>query len=110
MSENFSAALRRLQKRLSRGELRLEPDFLRKYSGDKWFATAVPEAVALPTRTESVSAILKFASQHKIPVTPRGAGYEYVGGCVPVRGGIVISLERMDRIKEINADDFVAVV
>ena len=44
------------------------------------------------------------------PVTPRGAGHGYVGGCVPVRGGIVLSLARMNRIKEINAADFVAVV
>jgi glycolate oxidase len=43
-------------------------------------------------------------------VTPRGAGHGYVGGCVPVRGGIVLSLERMNRIREINAADFVAVV
>ena len=110
MSDNFSAALRRLQKLLPAGELRLEPEFLKKHSGDKWFATAMPDAVALPAKTESVSAILKFASKHKIPVTPRGAGYGYVGGCVPMRGGIVLSLEKMDRIKEINANDFVAVV
>jgi glycolate oxidase subunit GlcD len=43
-------------------------------------------------------------------VTARGAGYGYVGGCVPSHGGIVISLMRLNRIKEINADDFVAVV
>ena len=42
-------------------------------------------------------------------VTPRGAGYGYVGGCVPERGGIVLSLERMNRIVEINSGDFVAV-
>src|SRR5687767_7624044 len=110
MSRQFSAQLKRLQKCLAPGELRLEPEFLQKYSGDKWFASAMPDAVALPSRTESVSAILKFASKHRIPVTPRGAGYGYVGGCVPVRGGIVLSLERMNRIVEINADDFVAVV
>src|SRR5688572_12346622 len=110
MSRQFSAQLKRLQKRLVPGELRLEPEFLQKYSGDKWFATATPDAVALPSSTESVSAILKFASKHRIPLTPRGAGYGYVGGCVPVQGGIVLSLERMNRIKEINADDFVAVV
>jgi glycolate oxidase subunit GlcD len=43
-------------------------------------------------------------------VTPRGAGFGYVGGCVPMRGGIVLSLERMNRIREINAADFVALV
>ncbi|HEX7862562.1 MAG TPA: FAD-linked oxidase C-terminal domain-containing protein [Verrucomicrobiae bacterium] len=110
MSKRIAALLKRLQKRLPAGDLRLEPDFLEKYSSDKWFAAALPEAVALPRRTDSVVAVLKFASKHRIPVTPRGAGYGYVGGCVPVRGGIVLSLEKMDRIKEINPDDFVAVV
>ena len=43
-------------------------------------------------------------------MTARGAGFGYVGGCVPSRGGIVLSLDGMNRIKEIHADDFVAVV
>ena len=43
-------------------------------------------------------------------MTPRGAGHGYVGGCVPLHGGIALSLERMKRIKEINVADFVAVV
>src|ERR1039457_4108483 len=50
------------------------------------------------------------SSQHKIPVTPRGAGHGYVGGCVPVRGGIALSTERMKKILEIHTADFVAVV
>ena len=110
MSGDFSGLLKRLQKRLPPGELRLEAGFREKYSGDKWFATALPEAVALPRRTQTVVEILKFATKHRVPVTARGAGYGYVGGCVPMRGGIVLSLERMNRIKEISADDFVAVV
>jgi glycolate oxidase len=64
----------------------------------------------LPKSTASVSALLRFANRHRIPVTPRGAGHGYVGGCVPMRGGIALSLERMNRILEINAADFVAVV
>ena len=102
-------SLRRLKKILP-GEIFLEPATLAKYAGDKWFATHQPDAVALPRSAKSVSTILRFANRHKIPVTPRGAGYGYVGGCVPVRGGIALSLERMNRIKEINAADFVAVV
>lgn len=51
---------------------------------------------------------LRYASAHGIPVTTRGAGY--VGGCVPVRGGIVLSVRGMDRIPEINPADGVAVV
>lgn len=99
-----------LQKLLRPGELRTDEWFCRNYAGDKWFATHLPEAVALPRDTPAVATILRFANQNKIPVTPRGAGYGYVGGCVPARGGIVLSLERMKRIKEISADDFVAVV
>ncbi len=101
--------LRRL-KQLLPGEIVLAPATLAQYAGDKWFASHQPEAVALPRSTRSVSAILRFAHEHKIPVTPRGAGHGYVGGCVPVRGGIVLSLERMNRIRDINAADFVAVV
>jgi glycolate oxidase len=110
MSNHFAAALKRLQKRLPQGELHLEPEFLSNYAGDKWFAHSLPDAVALPSRTETIAAILKFACKHRIPVTPRGAGYGYVGGCVPVHGGIVLSLEKMNRIKEVDPDDFVAVV
>jgi glycolate oxidase len=100
----------KLTKLLRPGELRTDEAFCEKYAGDKWFAAHLPEAVALPRNTESVSRILSFANKNSIPVTPRGAGYGYVGGCVPVRGGIVLSLERLNRIKEISADDFVAIV
>jgi len=103
-------ALQRLQKMLRPGELRLEAGVLERYAGDKWFASHLPDAVALPRNTAAVAAILRFAGEHRIPVTPRGAGHGYVGGCVPLRGGIALSLERMNRIKEINAGDFVAVV
>jgi len=104
-----SNLFRRLKKILP-GEIVLDPQTRAKYAGDKWFATHQPDAVALPRSTRSVSAILRFANRHWIPVTPRGAGHGYVGGCVPVRGGIVLSLERMNCIKEINGADFVAVV
>jgi glycolate oxidase len=101
--------LKKLKRLLPRGELRLESPVLENYAGDKWFARHLPEAVALPRSTYSVAQLLKFASAHRIPVTARGAGFGYVGGCVPERGGIALSLERMNRIKEIHAGDFVAV-
>ena len=101
--------LRQLKKLLP-GEIFLEPATLAKYAGDKWFAAHPPDAVALPRSTQSVSTLLKFAHQNKIPVTPRGAGHGYVGGCVPMRGGIALSTERMEKILEINPADFVAVV
>src|SRR5208283_2386830 len=109
MTSTQTKLLRQLKKILP-GEITLAPATLARYAGDKWFASHQPDAVALPRSTRSVSTLLRFANKHKIPVTPRGAGHGYVGGCVPVRGGIVLSLERMNRIREINAGDFVAVV
>ena len=97
-------------KKLLPGEVDLNPATLAKYAGDKWFAVHQPDAVALPRSTKSVAAILKFANKHRIPVTARGAGHGYVGGCVPMHGGIALSLERMHKIIEINAGDFVGVV
>ena len=102
--------LAKLKKKLKTGELTFKETVLKEHAGDKWFASHLPDAVALPRSAKSVSTILRFANEHKIPVTARGAGHCYVGGCVPVRGGIALSLMRMKRIKEINAADFVAVV
>lgn len=106
----FAEPLKQLKTLLKRGELLLDAAARRKYSGDKWFAAQQPDAVALPRSTDAVARILRFAFKHNIPVTPRGAGVGYVGSCVPVYGGIVISLEKMNRIREFNEKDFVAVV
>ncbi len=87
-----------------------DPAVLTEHAGDKWFAATVPEVVVFAEETADVSAVLRFASENHVPVTPRGAGYGYVGGCVPVKKGIVLSLARMNRIREIHFDDGVAVV
>jgi len=105
-----SALLRRLARSLGAGELVFGEEALEFHAGDKWFARSRPEAVALVRSTESVSQILAFAHRHGIPVTPRGAGHGYVGGCVPVDGGIALSVAGLDRIREISRRDFVAVV
>src|SRR5204862_3418614 len=87
-----------------------DPDMLAAHSGDKWFAAHEPEVVVFARSTDDVSKLLQFASREKIPVTARGGGFGYVGGCVPGRGGIVLSLIRMNRIKEISFGDAVAMV
>lgn len=104
------ALVRQLKRFLRPEEFSLDPAVLAQHAGDKWFAAHQPEAVAFPTSTASVSKLLRFAHQHRIPVTARGAGHGYVGGCVPVRGGMVLSLARLNRIQEISRSDFVAVV
>lgn len=87
-----------------------DPVRLEENSRDKWFASHLPDVVVTPTCTEQVSRLLRFANERRIPVTARGAGYGYVGGCVPVNGGIALSLAGMNRIKEIAVADGVAVV
>jgi glycolate oxidase len=68
-----------------------------------------PEAVLLPASAEEVSRILKLANERRFPVTARGGGVGYTGGAVPVEGGVVVGTDRMNRIREINADDLYAV-
>ena len=87
-----------------------DPDTLAAHSGDKWFAAEAPEVVVFAGSTSDVSKLLTFASENRVPVTARGAGYGYVGGCVPSRRGIALSLRDMNRIKEVHFADAVAVV
>jgi glycolate oxidase len=87
-----------------------EAEVLAAHSGDKWFAAHEPDLVVFARSTTDVSKLLQFASREKIPVTARGGGFGYVGGCVPARGGVALSLVRMNRIKEISFADAVAVV
>ena len=69
-----------------------------------------PQVIVKPTDTHSIAKLLAFANEKRIPVTPRGAGTGLSGGCVPIYGGILLSLERMNRILKIDRDNFVAVV
>ena len=71
---------------------------------------AEPGIVVRPRSTPEVSEVLRLADRERIPVTPRGGGTGKAGGCIPVRGGIVLSLERMNRIKEIDTLNRYAVV
>lgn len=85
-------------------------DDLKSHSIDKWLVGHAPDVVVFAQSTEDVSRTLAFANEHGIPVTTRGAGVGYVGGAVPMMGGIVLSVARMTRIVEINPADGVAVV
>lgn len=107
---NSSSRWNSLRRLLRPDELSLEPGILAAHAGDKWFASQLPEAVAQPRDAAAVARILAWAHRHRVPVTARGAGYGYVGGCVPVRNGLVLSLMRLNRILEISRRDFVAVV
>jgi glycolate oxidase len=104
---NIARSLIRL---LGSGAVRTDPESIATHASDRWFASRKPDVVVLARSRSDVEKTLRFAHLHRIPVTPRGAGVGYVGGCVPVRGGIALSVARMERIKEINFADGVAVV
>jgi len=87
-----------------------DPETLAAHSSDKWFAAHDAEVVIFARSTSDVSKLLEFSSREKIPVTARGGGFGYVGGCVPARGGIALSLVRMNQVKEINFADAIAIV
>jgi glycolate oxidase subunit GlcD len=99
-----------LRARLGENCVAIDQATRRAHGGDKWFAETDPDAVVFAESTRQISELLRFANERRIPVTARGAGYGYVGGCVPAQGGISLSLERMNRIKEISFADAVAVV
>ena len=67
-------------------------------------------ALVFPESTEEVSAILRFANTNKIPVTPRGAGTNLVGSTVPHNGSIILDLSHLNRILEIDKENFTATV
>lgn len=69
-----------------------------------------PEAVLLAQNTDEISAVLRYCCQKGIAVTPRGAGTGLCGGCVAVRGGIVLSTERMKRVLEVDEKNITATV
>lgn len=72
--------------------------------------SSMPEVVVKPRTAEEISRIVKLANREKIPITPRGAGSGLSGGAVPVCGGIVLSMERMNEILEIDEANMMAVV
>jgi D-lactate dehydrogenase (cytochrome) len=66
----------------------------------------LPAAVVFPETTEHVSTVLKYANEHLIPVTAFGAGTSLEGHTVPLSGGIIMDLMRMDKILHVYNDDF----
>lgn len=101
----------RLTRELGDHRVIRDEDALDTYAKDESGLGAYPpDAAVLCTSTEEVQLVLRLAAEHKVPVTPRGAGTGKTGGALPVRGGIVLSTERMRAIKSIDAGDLTAVL
>jgi glycolate oxidase len=68
----------------------------------------LPDVVVLPRSTDEVAALVRWAQVHRIPVTPRGAGTGLAGGATPERGGMVLSLNRMDQVLRLDPERMLA--
>ena len=90
-----------------------DADSLEAFSHDEIPGTKYrhkPEAVVRPQTTQEIVEIMKLANREKIPVTPRGAGSGLSGGAVPARGGIVVYVDRMNRILDIDLENMMVTV
>ncbi len=95
---------------LSPGQVTIDEEKRAAYSRDEvaacsWDRPYLAEVLVFPECTAQVAAVLRFADERRIPVTPRGAGTGLSGGAVPAFGGIVLSLERMNAILEMDVDN-----
>jgi glycolate oxidase len=80
------------------------------YAYDATQIQAWPDGVVFPGSTREIAQIVQLANRHHLPLVPRGAGSGMSGGSVPIQGGLVLVLLRMNRIKNIDKDNFLAVV
>ncbi|MBM4299909.1 MAG: FAD-binding protein [Deltaproteobacteria bacterium] len=92
------------------GHLLTTPEERWGYAYDATDRAAMPEAVVFPGSAAEVAAIVRLANAHRFPVVPRGAGTGRSGGSVPIEGGVVLVMTRLNRILEISRPDLVAVV
>jgi len=71
---------------------------------------SLPDAVVYPETTAEVQSILRLANEHRIPIVPRGAASNLCGGTVPMQGGIVVAMSRMNKLLELDTDNLTATV
>src|ERR1700751_4743487 len=85
--------------------VRTDADTIRENSTDATKVFHPADVIVFPGTTAEVSAIVKLANRDKIPIVSRGGGVGFAGGAIPIHGGIVISMRRMNRIVEVNPID-----
>lgn len=103
-------ALEEVREILGSQYLEEDKEKLLEYASDGTKMEALPEAVAFPGSSEEISRILSLANRHLFPVIPRGAGSGKSGGALPVMGGLVLSMDRFNRVLDIDRENLVAEV
>ena len=107
----MSASLQRLKKLLRPEQLLLGAEQLAAYQSDGLTAFhQLPLAVVIPENTDEVVALIRFCHEEKLPFVARGSGTSLSGGSLPVAGGLVIALNRLNKILSVDPVNRVAVV
>ncbi len=92
---------------LDTGTVVTDPEILSGYNKDASELRFVPEMVVIPKTTREVAALVCLANKHNFPLTPRGGGSGLAGACLAHFGGVVLSLEGMNRIRTIDTRNFI---
>ena len=100
-----------LTEKLGQNKVVIDNDILEKYSRDETADLSFfPDLLVRADNVDDVSIVLNICNEYGVPVIPRGAGTGVTGGAVPVVGGVVLSLENMNKIIEIDDINMVAIV
>lgn len=99
-----------IRKAVGSDALVVDPEKLKDFGSDATDYRRIPELVIEATTDRQVQAVMRLASEHRFPVTPRGLGTGLAGGAVALRGGVVLSLARMNRILTIDRENLIATV
>lgn len=100
----------RIREAINEGSVTADPDRLEPFAKDATELFRLPELLVEAASAEEVQVLLRLANACRFPVTPRGLGTGLTGGAVPVSGGVVLSLAKMNRILSIDPENLIAVV
>ncbi|HVZ21966.1 MAG TPA: FAD-linked oxidase C-terminal domain-containing protein [Vicinamibacterales bacterium] len=107
LPESFVSSVRQA---VGPGFVREDAEALEAYGVDALQQGHPPDLVVIPGNAQEISAIARLCTEHRVPLVVRGAGTGYTGGAVPTAGGLVLSMERLNRILEIDELNLLAVV
>ncbi len=107
---NWTLTIQKLKTLLGDEQVTDNPLDLLCYSKDSSIETGEPNVVVFPKTTEEVAEIIKLAALDKVPIIPRGAGSNVSGGVIATNGGIIVCMTRMNKILELDEENFQVLV
>jgi D-lactate dehydrogenase len=109
-TELAAGFLTRLKSILPPPDILTQPEDCWAYGYENSRRHSLPQAVAFPSSHEQVVRIVDACNQYRVPLTARGRGTNTVGATVPVKGGLIVSLERMKKVIEFSPENHYLIV